>query len=103
MAVKPDMPIFTGAELALADSLVLVIDVLMLHGVMKSEAINSVFGYLEERYRENGLTSSAAMAHYLRQHSLTSAGSRCVRAAALAVERSDRRERVIYRRTDRRS
>jgi hypothetical protein len=27
-----------------------------------------VFGYLEERYRENGLTSSAAMAHYLRQH-----------------------------------
>jgi hypothetical protein len=68
VAVKPDMPVFTGAELALADSLVLVIDVLMLHGVMKSDAIDSVFGYLEERYRENGLTSSAAMAHYLRQH-----------------------------------
>ena len=52
MAVKPDMPVFTGAELALADSLVLVIDVLMLHGVMKSDAIDSVFGYLEERYED---------------------------------------------------
>jgi hypothetical protein len=66
--MKPDMPVFTGAELALADTLVLIIDVLMLHGVMKSEAIDSVFGYLEERYRENGLTSSAAMANYLREH-----------------------------------
>jgi hypothetical protein len=68
VAVKPDMPVFTGAELALADSIVLVIDVLMLHGIMKSEAVDSVFGYLEQRYRESGLTSSAAMANYLRAH-----------------------------------
>ena len=68
VAVKPDMPVFTGAELALADSIVLIIDVLMLHGIMKSEAVDSVFGYLEERYRESGLTSSAAMANYLRAH-----------------------------------
>jgi len=67
MASKSDMPVFTGAELALADCLVLIIDVLMLHGIMKSDALDSVFAYLEERYRQNGLTSSSAMAHYLRQ------------------------------------
>jgi hypothetical protein len=68
VAFEPDMPVFTGAELALADTLVLIIDVLMLHGIMKSDAIDSVFGYMEERYRENKLSSSSAMAHYLRQH-----------------------------------
>jgi hypothetical protein len=68
MAAKSDTAIFTGAELALADSLVLVIDVLMLHGIMKSEALDSVFRYLEERYHESGLNSSAVMAEYLRQH-----------------------------------
>jgi hypothetical protein len=90
VAAKPDMPVFTGAELALADSLVLVIDVLMLHGVMKSEAIDSVFGYLEERYRENGLTSSAAMAHYLRQHlSRPREASACVRPRTLLNDPTD--------------
>jgi hypothetical protein len=68
VAFKPDMPVFTGAELALADTLVLIIDVLMLHGIMKSDAVASVFGYLEERYRESNLSSSSAMAQYLRQH-----------------------------------
>lgn len=68
MRTESDMPVFTGAELALADTLVLMIDVLMLHGIMKSEALDSVFDYMEERYRESGLQSSAAMAHYLRQH-----------------------------------
>jgi len=70
MVAKPDTPVFTGAELALADSLVLVIDVLTLQGVMKSEELDSVFVFLEQRYRENGLTSSAAMARYLREHLL---------------------------------
>jgi hypothetical protein len=70
MRAESDVPVFTGAELALADTLVLMIDVLTLHGVMKSDAIDSVFDYLEQRYRESGLTSSAAMAHYLRQHLL---------------------------------
>jgi hypothetical protein len=62
------MPVFTGAELALADTVILLIDVLMLHGIMKSDAMESVFGYLEKRYRDSGLASSAAMAGYLRQH-----------------------------------
>ena len=74
MGKRPDVPVFTGAELALADTLVLMVDVLTLHGVMKSEAINSVFEYLEQRYRESGLSSSAAMAHYLRQHVYACAG-----------------------------
>jgi hypothetical protein len=62
------MPVFTGAELALADTVVLLLDVLMLHGIMKSDALDSVFDYLETRYRESGLASAAAMAGYLRQH-----------------------------------
>ena len=62
--------------------LVLLIDVLMLHGVMKSEAIDSVFDYLEQRYRDSGLTSSAAMAHYLRQHLSHAQEARCARACA---------------------
>ena len=68
MRAKSDVPVFTGAELALADTVVLMIDVLALHGIMKSDAIDSVFEYLEQRYRKSGLASSAAMAHYLRQH-----------------------------------
>ena len=68
MSLKTDVPVFTGAELALADTLVLIIDVLMLQGIMKSDAVDSVFAYLEERYRENKLHSSSAMARYLRQH-----------------------------------
>jgi hypothetical protein len=68
MRAEADVPVFTGAELALADTLVLMIDVLMLHGILKSDALDSVFGYLEQRYRDSGLGSSAAMARYLRQH-----------------------------------
>jgi hypothetical protein len=68
MAGKADMPVFTGSELALADALVLIMDVLVLHGIMKSDALDSVFVFLEERYHANGLKSSAAMAQYLRDH-----------------------------------
>ncbi len=68
MAAKADMPVFTGAELALADAVVLVIDVLSLQGIMKSEGLDSIFEFLERRYRENGLVSSARMARYLREH-----------------------------------
>jgi hypothetical protein len=68
MAEKSDTPVFTGAELALADALVLILDVLALHGIMKSDALDSVFVFLEKRYRAHGLRSSAAMAEYLRDH-----------------------------------
>jgi hypothetical protein len=68
MANTTDTPVSTGAELALADALVLVIDVLTLHGIMKSEGLDSIFVFLEQRYRESGLVSSAGMARYLREH-----------------------------------
>jgi hypothetical protein len=68
MKRKSDLPVFTGPELALADALVLIMDVLALHGIMKSDALDSVFAFLEERYHANGLRSSAAMAQYLREH-----------------------------------
>jgi hypothetical protein len=68
MAGKSDTPVVTVAELALADALVLVMDVLALHGIMKSDALESVFVFLEERYHSSGLRSSAAMAKYLRSH-----------------------------------
>jgi hypothetical protein len=68
MAPDNDTPVFTGAELALADALVLVIDVLSLHGIMKPEGLDSIFAFLEQRYRANGLVSSAGMARYLREH-----------------------------------
>jgi hypothetical protein len=74
MRTESDMPVFTGAELALADTVVLLLDVLMLHGIMKSDALKSVFDYLEARYRESGLASSAAMAAYLRKHLSHTAG-----------------------------
>jgi len=68
MANEIDGPIFTGAELALADALVLVIDVLTLHGITKAEGLDSIFVFLERRYREAGLVSSAGMARYLREN-----------------------------------
>jgi hypothetical protein len=68
MAADNDTSTFTGAELALADALVLVIDVLTLSGITKSEGLDSIFAFLEERYRKQGLTSSANMARYLREH-----------------------------------
>jgi hypothetical protein len=68
MTPETDTPVFTGAELALADALVLVIDVLSLHGIMKAEGLDSIFAFLEQRYRDNGLVSSAGMARYLRKH-----------------------------------
>jgi hypothetical protein len=68
MADQFDAPTFTEAELALADALVLIMDVLALHGIMKPDALDSVFAFLEKRYRANGLRSSAAMAEYLRDH-----------------------------------
>jgi len=68
MAGSRDMPVFTGAELALADTLVLVIDVLALHGIMKPDGLASTLAFLEQRYRDNGLVSSAGMVRYLREH-----------------------------------
>jgi len=62
------VPVFTGAELALADALILVIKVMTMHGVIDPAGVDAVFSDLENRYRGQNLTSAAAMAEYLRQH-----------------------------------
>lgn len=60
--------VFTGAELALADAMVLLMKVMSLHGVIDNDAINVVFEELQARYRSQNLNSAAAMADYLRVH-----------------------------------
>jgi hypothetical protein len=60
------VPVFTGAELALADALILIMKVMAMHGVIDGRAIDTVFSDLEHRYREQKFTTAAAMADYLR-------------------------------------
>ena len=68
MGEDSPVPVFTGAELALADALILLMKVMAMHGIIKPEAIDVVFSDLEARYRAQQLNSAAAMAEYLRQH-----------------------------------
>jgi len=63
------VPVFTGAELALADALILIMKVMTMHGVIDPAGLDAVFSDLENRYRGQSLNSAAAMAEYLRQHS----------------------------------
>lgn len=60
---------FTGPELALADTVILLMKVMSMHDIIDSAAIMTVFGDLERRYREHNLDGAAAMAAYLRRHS----------------------------------
>jgi hypothetical protein len=64
------VPVFTGAELALADTLILILKVMAMHGAIDASAIDTVFSDLEQRYRGQRLNSAAAMAEYLRQHAV---------------------------------
>jgi hypothetical protein len=59
---------FTGAELALADTVILLMKVMSMHGIIDSDAIETVFSDLEDRYRAQNLATAAAMADYLRRH-----------------------------------
>jgi hypothetical protein len=59
---------FTGAELALADTVILLMKVMSMHDIIDSTAILTVFADLERRYRQHDLQGAAAMAAYLRQH-----------------------------------
>lgn len=72
MADDEPIPVFTGAELALADALILIMKVMSMHGVIDAEAIDTVFSDLENRYRGQKLNTAAAMADYLRQHAMGS-------------------------------
>lgn len=64
------VPVFTGAELALADALILIMKVMAMHGVIDAEAIDTVFSDMENRYRGQKLNTAAAMADYLRTHAI---------------------------------
>jgi hypothetical protein len=64
------VPVFTGAELALADALILIIKVMAMHGVIDPDAIDTVFSDLANRYSAQKLNSAAAMADYLRLHAM---------------------------------
>jgi hypothetical protein len=72
MGDESPVPAFTGAELALADALILVIKVMAMHGIIDSNAIETVFSDLGNRYRGEKLDSAVAMADYLRQHAIGS-------------------------------
>jgi hypothetical protein len=62
--------VFTGPELALADTVILLMKVMSMHDIIDSAAIMTVFGDLERRYREHNLDGAAAMAEYLRRHTV---------------------------------
>jgi hypothetical protein len=59
---------FTGADLALADTLILLMKVMSMHGIIDNAAIVTVFRDLENRYRAQNLHEAAGMADYLRRH-----------------------------------
>ena len=66
----PSVPVFSGAELALADALILIMKVLAMQGVIDAEAIDTVFSDMENRYRGQKLNAAAAMADYVRMHAI---------------------------------
>lgn len=68
MTEEPPVPVFTGAELALADTVILLMKVMSMHGIIDSAAIVTVFADMESRYRGQDLHTAAAMADYLRRH-----------------------------------
>ena len=51
MGEDSPVPVFTGAELALADALILLMKVMAMHGIIKPEAVDVVFSDLETSYR----------------------------------------------------
>jgi hypothetical protein len=68
VADDPSISAFTGAELALADTVILLMKVMSMHDIIDSAAIITVFAELEQRYRQHDLHGAAAMAEYLRHH-----------------------------------
>ena len=56
MGEDSPVAVFSGAELALADALILIMKVMAMHGVIDAEAIDTVFSDLENRYRGQKLT-----------------------------------------------
>jgi hypothetical protein len=64
----PSISVFTGPELALADTVILLMKVMSMHGIIDGDGIQTVFSDLADRYRAQNLASAGAMADYLRRH-----------------------------------
>jgi hypothetical protein len=79
----------TGGELALADTVILLMKVMSMHGIIDSEAIQTVFSDLEDRYRAQNLDAAAAMAEYLRRHAADADHGTFIRVRAPAEESRD--------------
>jgi hypothetical protein len=80
-------PLISGGELALADTVILLMKVMSMHGIIDDAGIVAVFADLERRYRGQDLHAAAAMAEYLRKHTVEAdhdmaAGSRSLAAEA---------------------
>ena len=86
MSELTETPVFTGAELALADTIILIMKVMAMRGLIDEEGINTVFLDLLSRYRGEQLHSAAAMAEYLRRNTLESEHERAERRRA-AIDR----------------
>jgi hypothetical protein len=63
-----EISVLTGGELALADTVILLMKVMSMHGIIDSAAIQTVFSDLVDRYRAQNLPTAAAMAEYLSRH-----------------------------------
>jgi hypothetical protein len=82
----PSVPVFTGAELALADALILIMKVLAMQGVIDAEAIDAVSSDMENRYRGQKLGGAAAMADYLRMHTIGGAEDATLMRVGSAID-----------------
>jgi hypothetical protein len=80
---------FTGAELALADTVILLMKVMSMHGLIDSDGIETVFSDLEDRYRTQNLASAAAMAEYLRRHTSEADHGTLIRRQVSAAKSGD--------------
>lgn len=84
-----DISVLTGGELALADTVILLMKVMSMHGIIDSAAIQTVFSDLEDRYRAQRLPSAAAMAEYLRRHAAEADHGTFIRVRPSAEESRD--------------
>jgi len=83
------IPVLSGGELALADTVILLLKVMSMHGIIDSAAIRTVFSELENRYRAQNLVTAAEMAEYLRRHATNADHATFIRVHAPAEQAGD--------------
>jgi len=84
-----DRPVLSGGELALADTVILLMKVMSMHGIIDSAAIRAVFSELEDRYRAQNLATAAEMAEYLRRHATNADHATFIRVQTPGKEAGD--------------